>query len=338
MSNFDKKQAQELGIAFAREVAELTGETPSRLYQWGLNLVLPVPRARQTFYSHMERNDWTRSSVGSTTEACRMGSYPMSCQLRLRVVSLKAEFRQDKRQGKTRQLVVLLGYEVCSGLLHFRLYRGTDFSGDVENIPLCNRIPATTVAAFVDECGRMIGLPIQQVLFTQKIVDFEPGAGKVAYLSLSTGEMLFRGRKEVAGDNELLCRFDSKHPYRTLGSEHPFIAWCESTNATELTTYLSDLVKRHNKVVALPRLERAREVLEVMLTRSDISAKARHGASRFTVPTPEFHQRIMKHDYVLNDFTLREVRFFKREYEDFFAFPGDRGRLAVKDTLGDMAT
>ncbi|KQV44893.1 hypothetical protein ASD07_20340 [Duganella sp. Root336D2] len=286
----------------------------------------------------MERNDWARGSIASATESCRMGSYPMSCQLRLRVVSLKAQFRQDKRQGKTRQLVILLGYEVCSGLLHFRLYRGTDFSGDPKDMPLCNRIPAATVAAFVDECGRMVGLPIQQVLFTQKIMDFTPGAGKVAYLSLSAGRMLLRGRKELAGDNELPCSWDSKRPYRTCDGDHPFIAWCTGTNATELTSYLSDLVKRHNKVVALQCLERAREVLDAMLTRSDTAAKARHGTSRFTVPTPQFHQRIMKHDYVLNDFELREVRFYKREYEDFFAFPGDRGRLAVEGMLGDTAT
>ena len=338
MSNFDKKQAQELGIALARELAELTGETPSRLYQWGLGLGLPLPKARQTFYSHIARNGWTRSSDASCTESCRMGSYPMSCELRLRVVSLKTQFQQDKRQGNTRQLVILLGYEVCSGLLHFRLYRGTDFSGDAKDMPLCDRIPPATVAAFVDECGRMVGLPIQKVLFTQKIIDMAPSTGKAAYLSLSEGRMLFRGRKEVVCDNELLCSWDSKRPYPTFGADHPFIVWCAGTNARELTSYLSDLVKRHNKAVALPRLELAQEVLNAMVARSDISAKVRHGTSRFRVPTPQFHQRIMKHDYALNRFELREVRFFRREYEDFFAFPGDHGRLAARGVLGDTAT
>lgn len=254
----------------------------------------------------------------------------MSCQLRVHVVSLRTQFRQDGRQGNTRQLVILWGYEVCSGLLHFRLYRGTDFSGDAEDMPLCNRIPPATVAAFVDECGRMVGLPIQRVLFTQKIMDEVPSAGKVAYLSLSERRTVLRGRKEAVGDSELLCSWDSKRPYPTFGADHPFLVWCAGTNARELTSFLSDLVKRHNKAVALPRLERAQEVLDAMLARSDISANARHGTSRFRVPTPQFHQRIMKHDYALNRFELREVRFFKREYEDFFTSPGDQGRLTAR--------
>ncbi len=262
----------------------------------------------------------------------------MSCQLRLRVVSLKAQFRQDKRQGKTRQLVILLGYEVCSGLLHFRLYRGTDFSGDAKDMPLCNLIPAATVAAFVDECGRMVGLPIQQVLFTQKIMDIAPEAGKVAYLSLSAGKTLLRGRKEEAGDNELLCSFDSKRTYRTVSGEHPFLAWCENTNATEVASVLSDMVKQHNKSVALPRLEKARQTLESMMRRSHDQAQLRHGSSPFAMPIPAFLQRMIRHDYVLNDFSLHKVRFYKRPFEDFFAFPGDRGRLAMKGKLGDTAT
>lgn len=262
----------------------------------------------------------------------------MSCQLRLRVVSFKAQFRQDKRRGTTRQLIILLGYEVCSGLIHFQLYRGTDFSGDAKGMPVCDRLPPATVAAFVEKCGRMVGLPIQQVLFTQKIMDFAPKAGKVAYLSLAAGDMIHRGRKEEAGDNELPCSFESKRPYRTMAGEHPFITWCGGTNAKELASYLSDLVKQHNKVVALPHLEKARMVLESLMRRSYDHGQARHGSSPFAMSMPPFLQRMMKHDYVLNDFTLHEVRFYKRLYEDFFAFPGDRGRLATTGALGDMAT
>lgn len=271
----------------------------------------------------------------------------MSCQLRLRVVSLKTQFRQDKKRNTTRQLIMLLGYEVCSGLIHFQLYRGTDFSGDAKDTPVCGRIPPATVAAFVEECGKMVGLPIRQVLFTQKIMDFAPKAGKVAYLSLAVGEMIHRGRKEEAGDNELPCSFDSKHSYRTKAGEHPFIIWCVDTNAKALTSYLSDLVKQHNKAVALPVLEAARQALESRWSNSLATAKVRHGSSRFAMRLPPLLQRMKKHEYALKEVsvdalrfhtTLHEVRFYKRSYEDFFAFPGDRGRLATTGALGDMAT
>lgn len=324
MSNVEDKEGPSLAVVFARELAELMGGNPSRLYQWGKDLGLPVPRARQTFYSHLESGGWEMESERASSEPCRMGSRPLNCQLRIRVVSLVTQFRQDIRAEKQRQLIVLLGYEVGSRLVHFRVYRGPDYeAGDEHGIPVCESIPVATVAAFVNECGRMVGLPLERVLLTQQLMDFKPVKGKRYFLSLTEGKVLVRKSAKEAGDNEVLCSFGSRKPYRTMDGVHPFIAWCGATNATQLTADLSDLVKRHNKAVALPLLEAARHKLDALLAKSHAAVEARRGSSKWEVPQSAFQARIMKHDYALERLSLHEVRFMRREYERFEDYPGD---------------
>jgi len=325
LSNSENKN---LLVELARELAELMGGNPSRLYQWGKDLELPVPRARQTFYSHLERDGWKLESESATTETCRLGSYPMSCQLRLRVVSLVTQFSRDKRAGQKRQLIVLMGYEVCSHLIHFRVYRGPDYEDDDEHgIPLCGRLPVATVAAFVRECGRMVGLPLQRVLLTQNLMEYQPVKGKASLLSLTTlGKVMTREWRDEIDENEVLCSFGSEQPFSTLEGDHPFIEWCSKTNATKLTADLSDLVKRHNKATALPRLATARAVLDSLLGKFYEVAEARLELSSWNKgkkPKVPFETRLKKHHYALESFSLREVRFFAREYENFKNFPGD---------------
>lgn len=325
LSNSEVKKAPSLAIVFARELAELMGGNPSRLYQWGTDLGLPMPRARQTFYSHLASDGWEMESERASSESCRMGSRPLNCQLRVRVVSLVTQFRRDIRAGQQRQLIVLLGYEVGSRLIHFRVYRGPAYdAGDGYGVHECERIPVATVAAFVNECGRMVGLPLERVLLTQQLMDFKPVKGKKYFLSLTEGKMVVRKSVEEAGDNEVLCSFGSPKPCQTLDGEHPFSAWCGATNATQLTAGLSDLVKRHNKAVALPRLEDARKALDKLLEKSHVAAvKAPSGSSKWELPQSAFQARIMKHDYALERMTLHEVRFIPRQYERFEEFPGD---------------
>lgn len=320
-------------IALARELAELMGGNPSRLYQWGKDLDLPVPRARQTFYTYLESDGWKLESESATTETCRLGSYPLSCQLRLRVVSLVTQFSRDRRAGHKRQLIVLMGYEVCSHLIHFRVYRGPDYEDDDKHgIPLCGRLPVATVAAFVRECGRMIGLPLQRVLLTQNLMAYQPVRGKASLLSLTTlGKVTTREWRDEIDDNEVLCSFGSEKSYPTLEGDHPFVDWCSTTNATKLTADLSDLVKRHNKATALPRLATARAVLDSLLGKFHDAAEARlklFSWNKGKEPQVPFETRLKKHYYALESFSLREVRFFAREYENFKDFPGDGASVA----------
>lgn len=333
MSNSENKK---LLIALARELSELTGTNPSRLYQWGKDLGLPVPRARQTFYTYLESDGWEMESEPAMIDACRMGSYPMSCQLRLRVVSLETHFSRDVRAGKKRKLIVLLGYEVCSHLIHFRVYRGGDIDVQAHEIEHGLEgiavLPVATVAAFVKECGRMVGLPLQQIFLTQHLMDFEPVTRKSAFLSLTDGKVVFRTPGDEGGDNEVLCNVGSKLPYATLDGDHPFIDWCSTTNATKLTADLSDLVKRHNKAKALPRLETARAALDTMLGKFHDAAEKRLRLFRWNqkkeVSETPFETRLMKHGYALEPYTLREVRFFERQYENFENLPGDGAPVA----------
>lgn len=344
MSNEENKEGLSLAVAFARELAELMGGNPSRLHKWGKDLGLPVPRARQTFYSHLERGRWKMKSKRASTAACRLGSYPLNCELRLRVVSLKTQFSGDLRAGNKRQLVVLLGYEVCSHLVHFHVYRSRGYEDHAKHgIPLCSQIPAATVAAFVNECGKKIGLPLKQVFLTQNLMDFQPvrDEDKVVFLSLTPGKVIVRKLNEEADDNEVLCSFGSDKPYYTE-VDHPFIDWCKTTTAKKLTADLSDLVNRHNKATALSDrvkqdnkksvvscLHTAQQVLDALLKKSHDAVEARQGTSRWTVPqSSPFETRLKKHDYALERYSLREVGLLRGECEDFWELPGDRGRVS----------
>lgn len=340
MSNSDEKIGRKLLVALAREVCELTGETPSSLHRWAKKIGLPVPSARQTFYSHLafypllDKKRWNRASDPASTQDCRMGSYPMSCQLRLRAVSLVTQFRRDMREGKKRQLLILMGYEVCSHLIHFQVYRGDDVQlGEhekVHGIGLCKQIPVATVAAFVEKCGRMVGLPLQKVMFTHDLMGFSQPTSGVALLSLTSGTLTVKKRAEDADVNEVVCSYgatlrDQIVAYSTLDGEHPFNEWCETTNATLLTATLSEVVKRHNKAIALPRLETAHQILDSLLEKFHDAAEARRGSSQWNaaVPPSAFQIRLMKHDYAVERFSPREINFYKRTYENFKKFPGD---------------
>lgn len=155
------------------------------------------------------------------------------------------------------------------------------------------------------------------------------GQGGVSVANARRGDRQEAERRNgETDDNEVPCSFGSKQPYRTLIDDHPFIDWCGTTNATKLTADLSDLVKRHNKAVTLPRLETAQRVLDMLLGQSDDAAEERHGSSRWAMLQPSFQARIMKHDYALERYSLHEVRFFRRLHESFTDSPGDGAPVA----------
>ena len=330
LSNMIGRADLSLRVALGRELVELMGGNPSRLHKWGKDLGLPVPSARQSFYSHLEHGAWKMESRPASTETCRLGSYPMNCELRLRVVSLVTQFTRDMREGKQRQVIVLLGYEVCSHLIHFKVYRGDDVEvrehEKIHGIRKCVALPVATVAAFVKECGRMVGLPLRRVLLTQNLMDFEPVRGKASLLSLTAlGKVTAREWRDEIDENEVLCSFGSATPYQTLEGNHPFVVWCETSDAAKLTARLSDLVKRHYVKTVLARLETAQRVLDFLLTKAHNSIETRRGDSRWKgdMPPSALEARLKKHDYALERYSLREVRFYRRQYEKFNEYPGD---------------
>lgn len=331
-SNSEGKIDRNLALAFAQELSELTGETPSCLHQWGEDLGLPV-RSRQTYYKDL-RIDWNRESDATSTEECRIRNRPMSCQLRLRVVSLDTQFRRDVKAKTRRQLIVLMGYETCSQLMHFRIYLGPDYERkddkDTDGIPLCEQLPVATVAAFVERMGKMIGLPLQRVLLTQDLVKIPPIAtDEVALLSLSLGQVIVRKKKVDAEANEVPLSFGQRPSkkvlqYSTLGGEHPFIDWCQTKTATELTANLSGLANCHNKEQALPRLKIARIAFEALLQKSHDAAARAKGESKWNREiTSPFLEKMQKHSYALRELTLHEVRYCKRQFGEFQSCPGD---------------
>ena len=328
MSNLKVNQGHKLAIELARELSELTGESPSCLYAWARQHDLP-PRtlgSRQTFYSQL-RDQWTRKGTDTQKQDCRLGSRPLHCRLRLRAVSLLTKFSRDKHP---RQIIILFGYEVCSGFLHFRLYRGTNIQLD-GSAAVSEQIPVETVAQFVKECGQMIGLPLERVLFTQKLFaepvmrqDFQ------VYLSLADKKLHQKARLAEPAIDELRCgiTFDRESDlasFATLPVSHPFSSWCQLSNAKQLTAQLSAMVNLHNEVNALPKLEVGRNALATLIGNSAEGHKANTGGKW----PPKFsllESRLCRHEYLAETQSLDAMRFFYRAYEDFGIFPGDRCR------------
>lgn len=311
-------------IALTHELAELTGESPSRLYQWAQEMGLPVPRARQTFYTGIKKDlsnkDWIRKCEACATSECRMGSYPMACELRVRVVSLLTGFRRNGQSDSRCQLIIVLGYEVCSSLLHIRIYRGPYYEGEMKGIPLHHRIPVHVLADFVTELGKMVGLPLQRVLLTQRLTDFpELARNEVACLSLNKGRFVVRERSEALEENELPCSlagaaFRSKGGFDTLEGDHPFVLECRNTNATALTERISSMVNRHNRLHAEGRIKSARKAFAVLRDESLERQQERYGPTRWTLSAPPFIRRVERHRYLDDVYLPRDVGFFRRQY------------------------
>ena len=311
-------------IAIAHELAELTGESPSRLHQWAKKLGLPIPRARQTFYTRIKKDlnnkEWVRKCETCSTSECRMGSYPMACELRIRVVSLLTGFRRDAQSDSRCQLIIVLGYEVCSSLLHFRIYRGQFYEESSHSFPLNHQIPVHVVGDFVSEMAKMVGLPLQRVLLTQRLTDFpELAKNEGACLSLNERRFVVRERNDALEDNELPCflagaAFRSKGGFDTLEGDHPFVLECRNTNATALTERLSSMVNRHNRLHAEGRIKSARKAFAVLRDQSLERQQERYGPTRWALSAPPFIRRVERYRYLDDVYLPRDVGFFRRQY------------------------
>jgi hypothetical protein len=353
-------------IAVLRELAELTGETPSQLYEWWQSemkrLSAPDRRpkaidavkvaelkklagARQTFYNRLQGQGWRMKSVPSQTRECRLESYPMSCELRLRAVSWVGQFAQDKTYNRQRQMVLLLGYEKCSQFLHFWIFRGAKSALGENEVPTAGYIPENIVAAFTEEFVEMLGLPVERVLLTQRLSrtpTMEPNT--VLCLSLGKRGFLLRAKAEVCKGDELICRFaiengnDLKN-FKSFPEERLFDLFCQRTSANKLTQQLSKLVNRHNRNGVVSRLETARKRLDELklqsLQNNPVDSRKKWISKR---QRSAFHLRIGRIGYLANALPLHNISYCRRYYRDFEAvMRGPRGGSHAGD-LGDMAT
>lgn len=343
LSNSAQKNVRSLVASIARELAELTGEY-SQLREWALQhpATAEAARVRQTFFNWIDKEGWKRSTSKALTQDCRLTSRPLSCRLRLRAITWVARFQRDLSEKTQRQMVLLLGYEECSRLLHFQLFRGMGYPIDDPAFPLCNELPVSTIAFFVEECAQLVGLPIQCILFTQRLFPFPALAEtEQAYLSLTDKQLVVRNRNAAPGDNELLCGFAIDPPCQPADLVmSPTLPLFEErfrlSNSTELTEQLSAMTNHHNEENALPKLERARKKLDALVRRSSQKnpAYSSRGAG-YGVSVPPFLARQQRHDYLSGTKTLQEVRLFKRTYRNFEVFPGDCPSKAPGGDSGD---
>lgn len=347
LSNFTKKEFKSLVIALAREVAELTGETDSQLFAWvGQHAALSdFFKSRQTFYTWMARNGWQRRASRTLTQDCHLTSYPLSCRLRLRAHTWIARFSRDISRGTERQMVLLAGYEVCSRLLHVRLYQGPDYPIGDPAFPPCLQIPVATAASFVEEFAQMVGLPIQQVQLTQQWFPSWPPTpnAEQVYLSLSEQRLVVRPRGDPPGDNELPCSFavepgQQAVACRLLSTLPPFADWFAGIHPPEMVRALSDMVNLHNKENARSRLKQARQRLDELITLSQqkLDAKSTKWGSPNTLTA--FQERVARHDYLGGITSLKDVRFCDRDCRRFLDFPGDLDRPRQEEETGNGGT
>ena len=181
----------------------------------------------------------------------------------------------------------------------------------------------------------MVGLPLRRVLFTQPVKNLPVfQENQVGYLSLKSGLPRVAEKSKVEVPNEVLYGFtnlpgQTLQPFSTVQDDHPFCIWCETTNAKALTDSLSEMVKQHNKVNALPRLAKGLNAFEKLLKKSHEANQKKYASTVWEAPelTP-FLERMSKHDYVLKSFSLHAIQFHKRQYEDFDSCPGDRSSEA----------
>ncbi len=321
-------------IAAMRQLAELTGETTSRLYEWGSmhSGLMPFMRARQTFYTALAQGGWERKNRLVETRTCRLGSFPFSCELRLRLISLETQFRADARSHLRRRLMLLWGYEKCSGLLHFRFYRGQALEPEEHDL-VARRLPATVVVDFIAEMARMVGLPIQSVLATNDLVEL-PGPPMKGYLvSLDTQALLDLVRspngKNQSNTIPFRCDVTDDHncpEVEHFELDHPLSQLCRTTSATALVDQLSDWVKAHNLAFAFPRLEKGRDAFSKR--HKDALARAVQrtpdaSAKTWGLHMSDFLRRMDAAEYLKEAMSIHDVRYFKRHYQDFTLVPGD---------------
>jgi hypothetical protein len=357
-------------FTIVRELRELTGESDRQLYAWAKQHLAgkDVLGVEQTFKTRL-RTDWLPSTRGTNTCDCRLESRPLHCEIRLRATSLITQFRRDVQRKKNRQLVILWGYEICTQLLHYRIYRGPEF-GIGDDLAICDEVRPATLAAFAKECATLVGLPIKQLLLTQPLLELpETKENEVVYLGLDDGSLAAKDSKALPSVNTVpiaSALVDADDPdtleLTPLDGLDTVQAWCGGSNAARLAERLEKLVRDHNQDPDLTmRVKMARKQLERLFdeshkrmtsssseyTSADLStnrgdtsadgAKPKRRGKRYSVkerPETPFIKRYGNHLY-LEPEERRSLRrlLARRTFEDFRNAVSDMPKRA--DALGD---
>lgn len=254
-----------LAIEVARELTELTGENTHCIRQWAIHQKLEALLGSLNTFKLRLGTGWSAKCERTVSEKCRLETSPLHCQLRLRVVSLWTQFSQDVKQHKKRQIIIIFGYEECTGLMHFRIYGSGRYEADAAEPVLCKKLAIDVVADFVEECGRMVGLPLQRVMLTQILfAQTSAPSSHVAHRKGNDLRLPMKFRAEVSEAEDKFADGD-KAPFvfstiaktsqqqvdwfSTFEGDHPFITYCKSTDAKALTEKLSDMVNQHNRLI-----------------------------------------------------------------------------------------
>lgn len=264
-------------FTIVRELRELTGESDRQLYAWAKQHLAgkDVLGVEQTFKTRL-RTDWQPSTRGANTCDCRLESRPLNCEIRLRATSLITQFRRDVQRKMNRQLVILWGYEVCTQLLHYRVFRGPEFEGE-DSMLICDEISAPTLAAFAKECATLVGLPIKQLLLTQPLLEL-PGTkeNEQVYLGLDDGSLAVIDSKDEPLGNRLPIapvltsrKAPDVYEFTSLDGLESIQRWCGQTNAARMAERLDRVVRDHNRAPELQlRVKKARKQLERLFEES----------------------------------------------------------------------
>ena len=330
LSTVQAKIIQNLKNEVAKELWLLTGEGPSPLCAWAKAQSVNFG-ARQTVYDHLVMAGWVKTSKRALTTGYPLPlfSYPFSGVLHFRAISIWTQFSLDVVKKKNRQVIFLFGYEVFSQLLHFRVYIGPTYRQSDSYPDICTDLNVDMVRSFVNECGELTALPLMQVLFTQELKNFPiPKGDQVGYLPLKAGEP--RVGKESVNEvpDEVLYGFADSgltlQPFSTLQLDHPFSVWCKTTNATALTDRLAEMIRIHNEAIAMPLLVQRHSAFKAQCKKLHDKYPEKFASSPWKPPPLKpFVKRMFEYEKALKTFKSRNIKSYRRQWEDFKFSPGD---------------
>lgn len=326
MCKSEEKILEKTFIEAVRELIELTGESPSSVYEWIQHhaKLQPFTGTRETFYRRVQRG-WARKSSPTQTRDCRLCSRPLACELRVRAISLWFQFKQDIKTGRYRQVVILAGYEKCTRMLHFRIYRCSETSVEEKASYMSSEIEPAELISFVGEFGTMLGLPLRRIRLSQCLIsDASEGFRCISYLDHKKPKFVTLKTEGQIGSSFIPIVKDQAKIIHYVADDL-ICAFCQQMSATRFAELLGGVVNLHNRRVALPFLKNGQESLRKLSAVSE----ARASQSKWGSPAV----RRQKHPLLVyldgmpwlsnEEERCKEVGRTKYIYRTFTTCPGD---------------
>jgi hypothetical protein len=264
-TNLTKIEKENLGLELIYEMLELTGESISSVFKW-LNEVLPenLPFSRASAYNNMKK------VLNEDTATRNKMLNKMESELRIRVLQIPTQFKQDGKHGSVQIMTFVCYYDVKTcylwiefGMVGKQLIED-NYREENEEFP----VTRTELKEFIIEHQKKLGLPIASVLLTNRMAanlvhpiyydllknkfykrqtKFKPGTNVAV-----TPKNRFQIRIEQNDKSKITATFKKIIPFTTHYTEKQFIK------------LLRDVIEKHNTKHALLKFETRKNEIYAM--------------------------------------------------------------------------